>query len=65
MNSFSGYLYTAFASQSDYEYVLEYAKKLGVVLWESPQKRCFFGTTDGHARIRTFIENRTARGGGV
>jgi len=62
LKSQDGYLYTAFASQSDYEYVLEYAKKLGVVLWENSGKRCFFGTTDGHIRIRTFIENRTARG---
>lgn len=56
----TGYLYTAFASQADYEYVLNYAKQLGVVLWESSPRRCFFGTTEGHPNIRGFIERRTA-----
>lgn len=56
----TGYLYTEFASQADYEYVLEYAKKLGVVLWENASRRCFFGTTDGHHNIRGFIERRSA-----
>lgn len=54
-----GYLYKDFASQADYEFVLNYAKELDVVLWESPIKRCFFGTLDGHANIRTFIERKT------
>jgi hypothetical protein len=51
-----GYLYTAFASQTDYEYVLKYAKELDVVLWENAAKRCFFSTLEGHANIRGFIE---------
>ena len=58
--SLVGYLYTAFASQADYEYVLDYAKQLDVVLWENPARRCFFGSLDGHANIRGFIERRTA-----
>ncbi|KIJ50918.1 hypothetical protein M422DRAFT_159156, partial [Sphaerobolus stellatus SS14] len=61
LKSQEGYLYTSFASQSDYDYVLDYARKLGVVLWENSSKRCFFGTTDGHQRIKTFIENRTTK----
>lgn len=60
----SGFLYTAFASQADYEYVLNYARKLDVVLWENPVKRCFFGSVEGHSNIRGFIERRTAGGGG-
>ncbi|EPT05609.1 hypothetical protein FOMPIDRAFT_1027205 [Fomitopsis schrenkii] len=60
VKSQEGYLYTAFASQADYEYVLDYAKQLDVVLWENPAKRCFFGSLDGHANIRGFIERRTA-----
>ncbi|KZT07609.1 transcription factor Tfb2 [Laetiporus sulphureus 93-53] len=60
LKSEEGYLYTAFASQADYEYVLNYAKQLDVVLWENPSKRCFFGSLDGHANIRGFIERRTA-----
>ncbi|TCD64042.1 RNA polymerase II transcription factor B 52 kDa subunit [Steccherinum ochraceum] len=60
MESREGYLYTEFASQADYEYVLEYAKKLDVVLWENSSRRCFFGSTEGHANIRGFIERRSA-----
>ena len=55
-----GYLYTAFASQADYEYVLNYAKQLDVVLWESSSRRCFFGSLEGHPNIRGFIERRSA-----
>ncbi|KAH9032658.1 transcription factor Tfb2-domain-containing protein [Lactarius pseudohatsudake] len=58
-----GFLYTAFASQADYEYVLNYARQLDVVLWENTAKRCFFGSVEGHANIRGFIERRTGGGG--
>jgi transcription initiation factor TFIIH subunit 4 len=60
----SGFLYTAFASQADYEYVLNYARQLDVVLWENAAKRCFFGSVEGHTNIRGFIERRTGGGGG-
>ncbi|CCM04320.1 uncharacterized protein FIBRA_06491 [Fibroporia radiculosa] len=60
VKSEEGYLYTSFASQADYEYVLNYAKQLDVVLWENPSRRSFFGSLDGHANIRGFIERRTA-----
>jgi transcription initiation factor TFIIH subunit 4 len=60
---FEGYLYTAFASQADYEYVLKYAKELAVVLWENPVKRSFFGSLEGHANIKGFIERRTNANG--
>lgn len=59
-----GFLYTAFASQADYEFVLEYARQLEVVLWENTVKRCFFGSVEGHANIRGFIERRTGGSGG-
>ncbi len=59
----AGYLYTAFASQADYEYVLNYAKQLDVVLWENASRRCFFGSVEGHANIRGFIERRQTAGG--
>ncbi|KAF8903702.1 transcription factor Tfb2-domain-containing protein [Gymnopilus junonius] len=62
LKSQEGYLYTAFASQADYEFVLNYAKELGVVLWENPTKRCFFGSLEGHANIKGFIERRTQAG---
>ncbi|TFK94065.1 transcription factor Tfb2 [Polyporus arcularius HHB13444] len=62
VKSQEGYLYTAFASQADYEYVLNYAKQLDVVLWENSSRRCFFGSVEGHANIRGFIERRSAAG---
>ncbi|KAF8532300.1 transcription factor Tfb2-domain-containing protein [Gautieria morchelliformis] len=62
LKSQDGYLYTAFASQADYEFVLDYARKLGVVLWENSAKRCFFGTLEGHVNVRGFIERRTGGG---
>jgi len=60
LKSQEGYLYTAFASQADYELVLNYAKQLDIVLWENNSKRCFFGTLEGHSNIRNFIERRTS-----
>ncbi|KAL9714490.1 RNA polymerase II transcription factor B 52 kDa subunit [Leucoagaricus gongylophorus] len=59
LKSSEGYLYTSFTSQADYELVLNYARQLDVVLWENATKRCFFGSLDGHARIKEFIERRT------
>jgi len=59
----AGYLYTNFASLADYEFVLNYARELDVVLWESSAKRCFFGSIDGHANIKGFIERRTMGSG--
>ncbi|KAH9973409.1 transcription factor Tfb2-domain-containing protein [Russula compacta] len=59
-----GFLYIAFASQADYEYVLNYARQLDVVLWENAAKRCFFGSVEGHANIRGFIERRTGGSSG-
>jgi transcription initiation factor TFIIH subunit 4 len=63
IDSVTGFLYTAFASQADYEYVLNYARQLDVVLWENTAKRCFFGSVEGHTNIRGFIERRTGGGG--
>jgi transcription initiation factor TFIIH subunit 4 len=60
----SGFLYTGFASKDDYEYVLNYARQLDVVMWENAAKRSFFGSVEGHANIRGFIERRTGGGGG-
>ncbi|KAH7911692.1 transcription factor Tfb2-domain-containing protein [Hygrophoropsis aurantiaca] len=62
LKSAEGYLYKDFASQADYMYVLEYAKQLDVVLWENGAKRCFFGSLEGHANVRGFIERRTGGG---
>lgn len=62
----AGFLWTEFTSQADYDLVRDYANKLGLVIWENPQKRMFFANVEGHATIRTFIERRKqAMGGGA
>ncbi|KAH8827840.1 transcription factor Tfb2-domain-containing protein [Flagelloscypha sp. PMI_526] len=63
VQSENGFLYTAFASQADYDLVLNYAKELGVVLWDNAMKRSFFGTLEGHALVKQFIERRSQGGG--
>ncbi|KAM0751463.1 transcription factor Tfb2 [Meredithblackwellia eburnea MCA 4105] len=55
-----GYLYDDFSSTSDYELVANYARELGVLLWELPKIRKMFVTMDGHLQIREFIKRRMA-----
>lgn len=61
LKSREGYLYKDFASQADFEFVLNYAKELDVVLYENHAKRCFFATLEAHPNIRGFIERRVGR----
>jgi len=46
----------SFASQADYKLLLDHARQSDVVLWESTTKLPFFGSQDGHGRIKEFIE---------
>ena len=55
---FAGFLYTEFTSQADYALVLEYANKLGCVIWDDATLRRFFAKADAHERIKTFVERR-------
>ena len=56
-----GYLYEDFRTAADYDLVINYAKQLGVVLWEGPHgMRKFFVTLEGHVTIREFIKRRMA-----
>jgi len=48
-----------FASQANYELLLDYARQSDVVLWESTTKLPFFGSQDGHGRIKEFIEKNS------
>lgn len=53
MKDEEGYLYEDFRTQADYELVINYARQLGVVLWEgAPEIRKFFVTLEGHMTIR-------------
>jgi len=48
-----------FASQANYELLLDYARQSDVVLWESTTKLPFFGSQDSHGRIKEFIEKNS------
>jgi transcription initiation factor TFIIH subunit 4 len=39
--------------------VLQYARQLGVVLWDNAIKRCFFVEAGGHTNLKEFISRRT------
>lgn len=54
----AGNLYTEFTSLHDYVQVRDYAKTLGVLQWESEEKRMLFVTSEGHERVREFIQRR-------
>jgi len=49
----------SFASQANYELLLNYARQSDVVLWESTTKLSFFGSQDSHGRIKEFIEKNS------
>jgi len=57
-----GYLYNDFRTERDYQDVLQYARQLGMVVWESDAKKIFFGRLAGHENIRSFISRRTQSG---
>lgn len=48
-----GYLYYDFLATSDFDLVANYARELGVVLWELPLMRKMFVTPEGHEQIRS------------
>ncbi|KAI0032545.1 transcription factor Tfb2 [Vararia minispora EC-137] len=64
VKSDSGYLYQDFQSLGDYTTLVDYARQMGILLWESPAKRCFFIREDGHNVMKQFIERRKVSGGG-
>lgn len=53
-----GYLYEDFRSTADYDLVVEYSRKLGIILWESSSLRKFFIRPDGQALLREFLKRR-------
>ncbi|KAK4055924.1 RNA polymerase II transcription factor B 52 kDa subunit [Microbotryomycetes sp. JL221] len=65
VRSDEGYLYTEFSAQADYDLVHEYARDLGVILWQSSASRRLFVTMDGHLQVREFIKRRMAAAAGA
>lgn len=65
MKATPGLLFREFRDKAEYEDCVEYAETVGVLIWRSDSKRCFFVTR--HEQIASFIKNRNARkadGGG-
>jgi len=57
-----GYLYEVFKSVAEYESVIQYSRRLGIILWEHPGLRKFFVGYDGHVTLREFIRRGVANG---
>lgn len=53
-----GYLFTNFANASEYNAIVNYAKQLGVVVWESASKGRFFVTKEGNSQVIEFVNRR-------
>ncbi|XP_067865728.1 general transcription factor IIH subunit 4 isoform X2 [Heterodontus francisci] len=49
-----GVLYNQFLSQVDFELLRNYARDLGVLVWENPSKRLMVVTPGGHPDVRRF-----------
>ncbi|XP_064408130.1 general transcription factor IIH subunit 4 [Latimeria chalumnae] len=49
-----GVLYNQFLSQVDFELLRNYARDLGVLVWENPTKRLMVVTPGGHSDVKRF-----------
>ncbi|KAK2148342.1 hypothetical protein LSH36_501g01137 [Paralvinella palmiformis] len=49
-----GVLYNQFLSQSDFELLRDYAKDIGVLVWDNAKKRVMIVTRAGHDDVRRF-----------
>jgi len=63
IRSQEGFLYEDFRSTEDFELVLGEARKLQIVLWERPETRKFFVTSEGHNMVKEFIKRRMQKPG--
>lgn len=52
--SYDGYLYTDFDSFQEYQTVTDYAKDIGVLLWQEDKKRMFFVSSEGNTQVLDF-----------
>ncbi|CAG97834.1 TFIIH/NER complex subunit TFB2 [Kluyveromyces lactis] len=52
--SYDGYLYTDFESYQEYQTVADYAKDIGVLLWQNEKKKMFFVSTEGNSQVLDF-----------
>merc|ERR550532_521064 len=49
-----GVLYNQFLSQSDFDMLRDYAKDLGVLIWDNEEKRTMVVTRGGHDDVKKF-----------
>lgn len=61
MRATDGYLFKEFKSSADFDLVVEYARELGVLVWESSAKRTFFVTREGNSQVVEFVRRRLVR----
>ncbi|BAO40696.1 RNA polymerase II transcription factor B subunit 2 [Kluyveromyces marxianus] len=52
--SYEGYLYTDFDSYQEYQTVVDYAKDIGVLLWQNDKKKMFFVSNEGNSQVLDF-----------
>ncbi|KAA1130906.1 RNA polymerase II transcription factor B 52 kDa subunit [Puccinia graminis f. sp. tritici] len=60
-----GYLYEDFKSAAEYDSVIQYSRKLGIVLWEHAGLRKLFVGYDGHLTLREFFRRGGASNGNM
>ncbi|KAI9615384.1 hypothetical protein KEM48_005675 [Puccinia striiformis f. sp. tritici PST-130] len=54
-----GFLYEDFKSSAEFESVIQYSRKLGIILWENSSLRKLFVNYDGHLTLREFVRRGT------
>jgi transcription initiation factor TFIIH subunit 4 len=59
MKATPGFLFKEFATQQEYENVAKYAEEMGVLIWKSDSKRCFFASK--YEALKDFIKQRKIR----
>jgi len=52
-----GTLYNQFLTQDDFEILRDYAKEMGVLIWENEEKRFMVVTTDSHDDIKRYYKS--------
>ncbi|KAF7232836.1 hypothetical protein EG68_11213 [Paragonimus skrjabini miyazakii] len=53
-----GCLYEQFSKSTDFEVVRDYAKNIGVLLWENPERRLMVVSKSGHEDVRKFWKQK-------
>jgi transcription initiation factor TFIIH subunit 4 len=52
LDSVEGYIYDDFLSESDFDLVANYARELGVMMWELKARKKLCVSVEGHGQVR-------------